>query len=608
MTEQSTMKPAKFKFDADKLHEKYLRERDKRLRPEGNAQYIDLTGRFEDLDHDPYVEPGFSRDSILEDVDVVVMGGGFAGLLTAAELRRLGVDDLRLLEQGGDFGGTWYWNRYPGVRCDVESYIYMPLIEEVGTVPSEKYAHGAEIFEHCQRIGQHFGLYDRTLFQTSATRVEWDAAMSRWIIRTNRDDVIRARFVVAANGSMHRPKLPGIPGIEKFKGKMFHTSRWDYDYTGGDTYGNLTKLADKRVAILGSGATAIQIVPIVGQWAQHLDVFQRTPSGVDVRNNRATDEAWFRGQPQGWQRKRMDNFLATVMGVQDIEDMVADRWTEVWSKLNGPIPAEATGEDMDTDMFRQMLDYETMEAVRARVASIVKDPETAEALKPWYNFFCKRPLYSDDYLQTFNRPNVRLVDTSGRGVDEITEAGLRHDGKDYPADLIIFATGFRTGAYVFDGGQYEVVGRNSQSLADKWAGGVKSLHGIQMHGFPNFFIVGGYAQASAGINYPNIAAPQADYVAEVIHVGLSRNFKVMEVSSEAEARWGQTMIDKTVDRSTFETECTPGYYNNEGNTKDGQALWSSLYGGGPIEYVRICEEWRRTGIDRDMDIVPGDES
>lgn len=604
MTDHIPANPAAFDFDPDKLHEKYLHERDKRLRADGDKQYIALEGKFEDLVHDPYVEPGFTRPAVSEDIDVAIFGGGFAGLLSAAELKRLGVESMRIIEQGGDFGGTWYWNRYPGVRCDVESYIYMPLLEEVGTVPSEKYAHGAEIMAHCQSLGRHFNLYEQTLFQTSIKSVTWDQASGRWIIRTNRDDEIRARFVIGANGSMHLPKLPGIPGLENFKGKEFHTSRWDYNFTGGNTYGNLTGLADKRVAIIGSGATAIQIVPVVGQWAKHLYMFQRTPSGVDARNNRPTDVEWFKQQTPGWQRKRMDNFLATVMGVQGIEDLVNDRWTEVWSRLNGPIPEDITGTGIDPDLFRQMLDYETMEAVRTRVDQIVKDPACAEALKPWYNFFCKRPLYSDDYLDTFNRPNVTLVDTQGQGVERITENGIVHGGQEYPVDLIIFATGFRTGAYIFDGGGYELIGRNGLTLKDKWATGVKSLHGIHTRDFPNFFIVGGYAQASAGINYPNIAAPQADYVAATIHAGLKAGYKVMEVSADAEARWGQTMIDKYVDRSNFEIECTPGYYNNEGNVEGSSTLWSSLYGGGPIEYTQLCEQWRDgTGIERDMDVT-----
>jgi cation diffusion facilitator CzcD-associated flavoprotein CzcO len=591
-------------FDPVELRKKYLEERDKRLRSEGNAQYVDMTGKLEDLAHDPYAEPGVTRPPVVEDVDVAIFGGGFAGLLTAARLKQLGVKNLRIIEQAGDFGGTWYWNRYPGVRCDVESYIYMPLLEEVGTIPSEKYASGAEILAHWQRVGRHFGFYDTTLFQTGVTHVRWDTQSSRWIVRTNRGDEIRARFVVAANGSLHKPKLPGIPGLDRFKGKKFHTSRWDYAYTGGDTKGNLTGLRDKRVALIGSGATAIQIVPIVGEWAKHLYAFQRTPSAVDVRNNRPTDVAWFKSQSPGWQRRRMDNFLSVVLGVRDIQDMVSDRWTEIWSKLNGPPPVGANGRDMDPDTARQLLDYEVMEHIRARIDHIVKDPKTAESLKPWYNYFCKRPLYSDDYLQTFNRSNVTLVDTQGKGVERITESAIVHAGKTYEIDCLIFATGFRAGAYVFDGGGYEVVGKNGRTLREKWAKGVRSLHGIHMHGFPNFFIVGGYAQASAGVNYPNVAVPQAEYVAATIHRGMTRRAKVMEVSQAAEDRWLQAMLDKHVDRSKFESECTPGYYNNEGRSTDGPTLFSSLYGGGPIEYIALCEEWRTDGVGRDMDVTP----
>ncbi len=606
MSQTNPTQPERFDFHPAELHSKYLLERDKRLRTDGNAQYVDMTGSLEELVHDPYVEPGFSRAPVVREVDVAIFGGGFAGLLSAAELKRLGVEDLLIVEQGGDFGGTWYWNRYPGVRCDIESYIYLPLLEEVGTVPSEKYAHGAEIFAHCQRLGQHFRLYDQALFQTSVKNAVWDDDAGRWLVETDRGDQIRARFVVAANGSMHLPKLPGIPGLETFEGKAFHTSRWDYRYTGGDSGGNLTGLAGKRVAIVGSGATAIQITPIVAEWAEHLYVFQRTPSGVDARNNRNTDPAWFGGQPAGWQRRRMDNFLSVVMGVQEIDDMVDDRWTSVWSRLNGPAPTGSDGLPSDPDLARQMLDYETMEGVRARVGSIVSDPKTAEALKPWYNFFCKRPLYSDTYLQAFNRRNVTLVDTHGKGVERVKETAIHHAGEDFPVDLIIFATGFRTGSYVFDGGRYRIVGRDGLTLGEKWASGVRSLHGIQAHQFPNLFIIGGYAQASAGINYQNIAAPQADYVGAAISTALSNNYKVIEVSKSAEDRWAQAMIDKHMDRSKFESECTPGYYNNEGSAKEGPSLWSSLYGGGPLEYIEVCREWSRNGMHRDMIITPGE--
>ena len=275
-------------FDPDALREKYRQERDKRLRPDGNDQYVEVTGQFAHYLDDPYVEP-IVRDPIAVDVEVVVVGGGFGGLLAGARLKEAGITDVRLVEKGGDFGGTWYWNRYPGAQCDVESYIYLPLLEEIGYIPKEKYTRAPEILEHSRAIGRHFGLYDGALFQTEVTGMRWDDALGRWLVATNRGDELRARFVCMANGPLHRPKLPAIEGIESFRGHSFHTSRWDYDYTGGDSEGNLTRLAGKRVGIIGTGATAVQVVPHVGAAAEHLYVFQRTPSSIDVRNNRPTD-------------------------------------------------------------------------------------------------------------------------------------------------------------------------------------------------------------------------------------------------------------------------------------------------------------------------------
>src|ERR1700720_536171 len=252
-------------FDPDALREKYRHERDRRLRPEANDQYVEITADFRHYIDDPHVEPGFTRKPLTDAVDVVIVGGGFGGLLAAARLHESGVNDIRIIEKGGDFGGTWYWNRYPGAQCDIEAYIYLPLLEESGYIPKEKYSFAPEIMEHSRRIGKHFDLYRHACFQTQIKSITWNEEEFRWIITTNRNDCFRARFVVMSNGPLNRPKLPGIPGIDSYKGHTFHTSRWDYNYTGGDTTGNLDKLADKRVAIIGTGATAIQCVPHVGK-------------------------------------------------------------------------------------------------------------------------------------------------------------------------------------------------------------------------------------------------------------------------------------------------------------------------------------------------------
>ncbi|MEX1103342.1 MAG: NAD(P)/FAD-dependent oxidoreductase, partial [Dehalococcoidia bacterium] len=277
-------------FDPNALREKYREERDKRLREDGPDQYIEISGKWARYaEDDPYVEAGLTREPVIEEIDVAIVGGGFSGLLASARLKEQGIEDFRVIEAGGDFGGTWYWNRYPGAQCDIESYCYLPLLEELNYMPKEKYSFAGEIFEHSQRIGQHYGLYEKTYFQTRVRSIDWDEATRRWRISTDRDDDIRARFVIMALGTASRAKLPGIPGIDDFQGHSFHTSRWDYDYTGGNSEGGMTGLRDKRVAIIGTGATAIQAVPRVAQYAKQLFVFQRTPSSVDLRGNKPTD-------------------------------------------------------------------------------------------------------------------------------------------------------------------------------------------------------------------------------------------------------------------------------------------------------------------------------
>jgi cyclohexanone monooxygenase len=322
-------------FSPEALREKYRIEREKRLRPDASAQYVDLSGVHADFDRDPYVEPGFTRPAVAETVEVVIVGGGFGGMLAATRLRQAGVDSIRIVEKGGDFGGTWYWNRYPGAACDVESYIYMPLLEETGYIPSEKYAKASEIFAHCQRIGHKFDLYRAALFQTSVAGMDWDDDARRWIVATDRGDRLAARFVIIAGGVLHKAKLPGIPGIESFQGHSFHTSRWDYAYTGGGPAGGLDRLADKRVGIIGTGATAVQAIPHLGASARQLYVFQRTPSSIGERNNQPTDEAWARSLQPGWQRDRITNFSAIVSGRPQDVDLVRDGWTYIFDGGSG---------------------------------------------------------------------------------------------------------------------------------------------------------------------------------------------------------------------------------------------------------------------------------
>ena len=582
-------------FDPEALKAKYRAERDKRLRADGNEQYQEIAGQYAHYLDDPYVEPGFTRAPLTDEVDVVVIGGGFGGLLAGARLREAGVEGIRMIEKGGDFGGTWYWNRYPGAACDIESYIYLPLLEEIGYLPVEKYSRAPEILRHSRAIGEHFDLYRDVCFQTEVTGMEWDDDDARWTIRTNRGDAMRARHVVMANGPLHRPKLPGIAGVESFARHSFHTSRWDYGYTGGDPNGNLTGLKGKRVGIIGTGATAVQCVPHVAAAAKQLFVFQRTPSSIDVRANRPTDPDWAQNLQPGWQQHRMDNFNALVSGGFAEEDLVNDGWTDIIGNLIMLMRKQAESgkspDDVATTM--QLADFQKMESVRARVDAVVTDQATAEALKPWYNQFCKRPCFHDEYLDAFNRPNVHLIDTQGRGVERITPTGIVANGQEYEIDVLIYATGFEVGTGYTRRAGYDVVGRGGITLSAKWQDGVSTLHGMHSRGFPNCYIMSN-SQSGFTANYPHMLNEQSKHLAYIVGHCVERQVRVVEAAQAAEEAWVQTIIDSAMMRQKFQEECTPGYYNNEGKPS-ALAARNGSYGRGPVAFVKLLEAWRASG-------------
>ena len=584
-------------FDPDALTKRYAAEREKRIREDAEAQFVQLShdSPFANkyLEEDPYCEP-VQRDPIKDEREVIVIGGGWVGMLTAARLVQAGIEGVRIVESGGDFGGTWYWNRYPGAQCDIESYSYLPLLEETGYVPKLRYSFAPEIYEHAQRIGEHFGLYEDAVFQTWVTELRWLEDEKRWLVQTNHGDEMRARHICLGTGPANRPRLPGIPGVENFKGHSFHTCRWDYDYTGGSHEGSLDNLADKTVAIIGTGATAVQCVPALGESAKQLYVFQRTPSSVDVRNNAETDPEWAASLKPGWQKERQKKFGEAFLGGPIDPAFIDDGWT----RLTRNVKAMASKATEQVSNLVQLADFKTMEEIRGLVDETVKDPETADKLKAYYNQFCKRPTFNDHYLATFNRDNVELVDVSAtQGVEAITERGIVANGKEFEVDCIIYASGFEiTSSYERRLG-IPIFGMGGQSIYEHWQDGMRSMHGLMVSGFPNLYMCGGGFVFQLGANYAHGIDVQAGHVAYTISELSRRGIQSANVSHEAEEQWISDQLDTRISGFVLggsPDTCTPGYYNQEGTSKRYRDVRRETYSKGVGAYMKLLRDWRES--------------
>jgi len=586
--------------DIAALKDRYRQERDKRLRSENTEQYVRPKGQFAaTYEADPHM-PVAPREAVCETLDVAVLGGGWTGLLAGYHLRNSGISNFRHIEHGGDFGGVWYWNRYPGIQCDNESYCYLPLLEQTGFMPSKRFADGDEIQGYCRLIGEKYGFYDKALFHTRVTALRWDEAINRWRIATDRGDELLARHVIMAGGLMNMPKLPGIPGIGEFEGKVFHSGRWDYDYTGG-AYGNpvLDRLADKRVAIIGTGATSIQAVPHLARHAKHLYVVQRTPSTVDERPNPPTDPEWVKSLTPGWQGERQANFHR---GAQEAfmpgePDYVCDLWTEISRHLQAEMDAEGWPQLPMAELMarREAIDYRVMERLRARIDALVDDPQTAEKLKPWFRFPCKRPLSSNDYYPSFNRPNVSLIDVSDtRGVERMTPSGFIANGREYEVDCIIFASGFEVSSELERRWGIPVIeGRDGLSIYEHWQDGPSSLHGIMTCKFPNMYFTG-YIQGGLNSTTTEQYNRQTEHIAYIVSECLNRGVDAVVPTQEAQEAYIRHFGEIEIDTSALIRECTPSYYSNEG---DARPKWLLLrgYGHGWSAFLKLLSDWREQG-------------
>ncbi|MDB5713842.1 MAG: Phenylacetone monooxygenase [Sphingomonadales bacterium] len=580
--------------DIEIIRDRYETERRKRLKSAGTDQYNFTEGNLAKFAEDPHAGTPQPRDPRLVDIDLLVVGAGIGGIQLGATLRQNGIDDFLIVDVAADFGGTWYWNRYPGLRCDVESYIYLPFLEETGYVPTERYTRGSEILAYCQKLGHHFELYDRALFQTKITGMIWDEASARWIVTTSRGDELRARFVTTQSGIFSRPQLPGIPGIETFVGGTFHSARWDYDYTGGSSDGGLDKLGDKRVGIIGTGTTALQVVPELAGAAKELTVFQRTPTAVGVRDNAPTDTDWFTSQPKGWHRQRIKSFNALSNG-ELVDCGVNDGWARFFRLMINSVgalpPAQLTPEAAAE--AQEAADFAYNEEVRARVDDFVHDPQKSALLKAYYRTMCKRPGFSDHYLPVFDQDNVKLVDVSG-GVEKITPHGMIVNGVEHELDCLIFCTGFELGTTWAHQAGYDVTGRDGTLLSEKWADGLLTYHGLFSKNFPNMFFMG-LTQTGITINVPHMLQEQADHITFLVKHCLDNGFRSFETTAEAEAIWQDAIGAVSEARRPFQEACTPGYYNAEGKVDDRRSAIGSGWYMPSTHFFDMWAAWRAAG-------------
>jgi len=546
-------------FDADE-QAKYRAFKEARR---GAADYMAMEGEFARYLEDVYSAPPVPRDALADDCEIVVVGAGFAGLLLWHKLSAAGFTDVRFCEKGGDVGGTWYWNRYPGVACDVEAYSYLPLLEEMEYVPTMKFASGFEILEYCQMMAEKFGFYEHCLFHTTVEKTEWDEASGRWTVVTDRGDRMRARFVILANGILTSPKLARIEGMETFAGESFHTSRWNYH----------VDLAGKTVGIIGTGATAVQVIPEIAKIVKALYVFQRTPSSIDVRDQRATtdEERQTWANEPGWARARRARFSKISAGRTAIK--ANDDY------LAGKVPDFKERKEYERDLTMEELiekqldsNFRIMEQIRARVDAIVKDPKTAAALKPYYPYGCKRPTFHDEYLPTFNLPHVHLVDTAPHGVRRINARGVVHDGVEYPLDVLIYATGFQ---WMATSTFNMIRGREGRTLTEKWQSeGTKTFLGLHSHGFPNLFIISGPQGGGGSFNFTDAIDAHADYVVWMLGTMRDRGATAVDIVRDAEVEYAEHC--KQADIATAPLRDCLSYYNGHGDAEPGSLAY---YGG-----------------------------
>ncbi len=521
------------------------------------------------------------------DFDAVVIGAGFAGLYMLHRLRQKGFS-ARIFEAGKGVGGTWYWNRYPGARCDVESvqysYQFSPELEQEWEW-TERYATQPEILRYANHVADRFDLRRDIRFETRVTKATFDEGTNTWAVETDRGDRVRARFLVSAMGCLSSPNTPKIGGLADFKGPTYHTGNWPHegvDFTG------------KTVGVIGTGSSAIQSIPIIARQASHLTVFQRTANYTIPAHNAPLDPKYAREVKATYpeMRRRAKSLPAGIdlkinwaSAMDSSEEERRRLYQERWEYGGFGFMGAFSDLLLNAESNKTAADF-----VRAKIREVVKDPRTAEILSPTNIIGCKRLCVDTGYWETYNRPNVTLVDVGDQPIERITAQGLRVKGKDYTFDCLVLATGFdaMTGALL----NVDIRGRGGRSLRDKWREGPKTYLGLTMAGFPNLFAITGPGSPSVLTNMLPSIEQHVDWIADCLEAMRAKGATVIEATAQAEEGWVAHVRETA--GATLRSTCSSWYVG--ANISGRPRVFMPYIGGFPI-YVHKCNKVMSNGLE-----------
>jgi len=532
---------------------------------------------------------GNGSAAVPTEVDVAVVGAGFSGLYMLRRLRRLGFAALAF-EEAADVGGTWYWNRYPGARCDIPTTDYAfsfdPQLEEDWTW-SEKYATQPEILAYLQHVADRYDLRRDIRFGLRITAAVWDEASRRWRLRTDHGDEVRCRFYVMASGCLSLPKTPDIEGVDRYQGDVYRTGTWPHDSVD---------FSGKRVAVVGTGSSGIQCIPLIAREAARLTVFQRTPNfSIPAHNGPppphrlaglAADRDGYR-EAARWSRGGIPVELTDVSGLTAPEDVRRQRFEGAW-QAGELFAILGVFNDQGVNPVSNEL---VAEMVREKIRAIVSDPSTAEALCPKdHPFGTKRPCLDSSYFETFNLPHVRLVNLRRTPIVAVTEAGIDTADESFEFDAIVFATGFdaMTGPLV----SVAVTGAGGVTLADKWEHGPVTYLGLMTTGFPNFFMITGPQSPSVLSNMVVSIEQHVDWIADCLTWMRDRDLVGMEAKKEAEDSWVAHVNE--VAHTTLYPQANSWYM---GANIPGKPRVFMPYIGGVGVYRQICNDVAAKGYE-----------